>query len=249
MRAQPLAERHPEQQASTRETVRRPLLENDQVLVIETTYPVKGSVPMHSHRFPQVLYVIEGGTVEATAVDGTVEVLEIRAGQTAWRPAQAHSTRNVGSTRVKIVEVEVKNASGAAGVVDEKPIVVAPADISWTPDSLDPSRASALLIGDPQRPGPFTVRYRVPAGYTLGLHLHPDEGEHLTVLSGTLYWSSGEAGSGAPVYTVPAGGVALIPAGMPHRLWTTEATTVQLSGVGPRSYRYLDPAEDPRARG
>lgn len=96
----------PEQQA-----VRRVVLENAEVVVIETTYPPGTSVPLHGHRFPHVLYVIEGGTVQTTAPDGSVMTLEVHPGQTLWREPQSHSTRNIGATTVRIVEVEIKHAA------------------------------------------------------------------------------------------------------------------------------------------
>ena len=227
--------------------LRSELLENAAVLVVETTYPAGGSVPLHEHHFPHVLYVIEGGTLQTTAPDGNVTRLEVRPGQVFWRDAQSHSTRNTGPTTVRIVEVEVKNA--AAGIAGERtPRVAADAGRGWVRDPLDPGRSTALLLGDPTREGPYTVRTRADAGYAIGVHLHPTEDEHLTVLSGGLHWSTGAAGSGAAEHLLPAGGYIVFPAGTPHRLWTTDETVLQMSGIGPRTYVYLDPAEDPRAK-
>lgn len=142
--------------------LRSELLENAAVLVVETTYPAGGSVPLHEHRFPHVLYVIEGGTLQTTAPDGNVTRLEVRPGQVFWRDAQSHSTRNTGPTTVRIVEVEVKSA--AAGITGERtPRVAADAGRGWVRDPLDPSRSMALLLGDPTREGPYTVRTRADA--------------------------------------------------------------------------------------
>ena len=55
--------------ASQQQAVRRVLLENTEVAVIETTYPKGGAVPMHAHRFPHALYVVEGGTLQTMAPD------------------------------------------------------------------------------------------------------------------------------------------------------------------------------------
>src|SRR5512139_228449 len=230
-----------------RRAVRRVLLENAEAVVIETTYPPGGSVPMHAHRFPHVIYVIEGGTVQTTAPDGSVQAFETRPGQVLWRDAQSHGTRNVGSTTVRIVEVEIKHAAmKLAG--ERTPRMVTQAGLDWIPDPLDPTRSAALLAGDPAKPGPYTVRGRMGAGYALGLHLHPGEDEHLTVLSGTLRWSTGAAGSDEPEHALPAGSYVVFPAGTPHRLWTTEETVIQMTGIGPRTYVYLNPEEDPRAK-
>lgn len=229
------------------QTLRSELLENAAVRVIETTYPEGGSVPMHEHHFPHVLYAIEGGVVQTSAPNGNVTTVEVRPGQALWREPQSHSTRNIGPTTVRIVEVEIK--SGGAGIAGERiPRVATNTDRDWVRDPLDPRRSSALLVGDPTKAGPYTVRARAEAGYTLGVHQHPTEDEHLTVLSGALRWSTGAADSGAPEHVLPAGGYIVFPAGTPHRLWTTEETVLQMSGIGPRKYVYLDPADDPRAK-
>lgn len=227
------------------QALRRILLENAEVAVIETVYPAGASVPMHAHRFHHVAHVIEGGTVQTTAPDGSMATLELTPGLALWRAPQRHATRNVGSTTVRIVEVEIKHA--AMGIAAEHtPRAVTQAELDWIPDPLDPARSVALLAGDPAMPGPYTLRGRMRGGYALGLHQHPDEDEQLTVLSGTLYWSTGAAGSGAPEHALAAGGYVVFPAGIAHRLWTREDTAVQVSGVGPRTYAYADPAEDPR---
>lgn len=228
----------------TDETLRRETLENYRVLVIESTYAPDGSVPMHTHRFPHVLYVIEGGTVETTSADGEVETVEARAGQTFWREPQSHRSRNVGPTPVRIVEVEIKDPfrqmhDGSAHAVE-------PVELEWVTDPIDPRRSSASLAGDPTRPGPYTVRMRAEAGYTIGLHEHPAEDEHLTVLSGSIHWATGDVDSGTPVHTLPAGGFVTFPAGTPHRIWTTEPAILQMTGVGPRVYHYFDSADEPR---
>jgi quercetin dioxygenase-like cupin family protein len=233
--------------ATEQQAVRRVLLENAEVVVIETTYLQGGSVPMHTHRFPHVVYVAEGGTVETTAPDGTTSAVDLLPGRTLWRAAQSHSTRNIGATTVRIVEVEIKRAAvEPAG--ERAPGVVTDAGRDWHPDPLDPRRSTVLLVGDPTKSGPYTFRGRLDAGYTLGVHQHPSEDENLTVLSGALHWSTGAAGSGALDHVLPAGGFVLFPAGTPHRLWTTEETVIQVTGTGPRTYVYLDRAEDPRLK-
>jgi quercetin dioxygenase-like cupin family protein len=247
MTANRRSENVPAGHAPARSGVRREVLENDAVLVIETIYPREGWAPTHTHGFPHVAYVVDGGTVETRAPDGTTHIMELRPGQTFWRPPQVHSTRNLGPSPVRILEVEVKHAAPDETEKREA-IALSPPDIAWIPDPLDPGRKAALLVGDPTADGPYTVRYRAPAGYSIGLHVHPHEHEQITVLSGTIHWSTGEEASKAPRHTVPAGGFALIPAGTPHRLWVTEETILQLTGLGPRMYRYLNPADDPRTR-
>jgi quercetin dioxygenase-like cupin family protein len=243
MNAEETLEEVQEKKPASKEALRKILLDNDQVRVIETDYPVKGTVPMHEHPFPHVLYVIEEGTAEITGPDGKTSMLEMVPGQALWRMPQSHSARNIGDAPFKIVEVEVKNAFNRVGG-EKTPRVVIPADLNWQEDKTDPKRKSALLIGDPTQPGPYAIRFHVGAGYTIGLHRHPNEDENLTVLSGTLHWSAGAEDSLEPEHVLPAGGFVVFPAGTPHRLWTTEETELQMTGIGPRVYEYLENEED-----
>ncbi len=131
---------------------------------------------------------------------------------------------------------------------DKTPKLVTPIDLAWQIDAFDPRRAAALIVGDPAQPGPFAVRYRIPAGYELGLHMHPEEDEQLTVLSGAIRFSHGSAGKDAEERLLPAGSFVLTPAAMPHRIVAVEDSVIQLSGIGPRTYRYLNADDDPLAQ-
>ncbi|HEU5052909.1 MAG TPA: cupin domain-containing protein [Hanamia sp.] len=238
MNTEELLEKIPETKTNSEETLRKILFDNDQATVIETDYTVKGTVPFHEHHFPYVLYSIDGGTVEITDAAGKSSVLEMQPGQVYWRNAQSHSARNVGPEPFKIVEVEVKN--GTPAIQGERvPYVSLPHELKWEKDKIDPLRKAALLVGDPSQPGPYVVRYHVGSGYSFGLHKHPTEDEYLTIISGSVHWSTGLEGSLEPEHILPAGGFVLFPAGTPHRLWTTEETVLQINGIGPRIYEFV----------
>ncbi len=83
------------------------LLENAQVMVVENVYPAGAAALLHTHAWPRVVYVLEGGSLELEDDEG-VSRMDVAAGQTAWRPAETHVVRNVGRTRVRVIEVEVK---------------------------------------------------------------------------------------------------------------------------------------------
>lgn len=161
---------------------------------------------------------------------------------TVWREAQSHATRNVGTTPVKVVEVEVKPTL-AALEGERVPRIVSAAALEWKPDPYDPRRSIALLSGDPRQSGRYDVRMRLEAGYEVGLHAHPAEDEHLTVLRGSVHVSTREHGPAEQV--VGPGGYVVFPARTPHRLWVTETTEVQMTGVGPRLYQFAAPGEAP----
>ena len=142
MSTQTLQETVPQKQSPTGEPFRRTLLDNEEVLVVATTYPRGATVPIHTHRFPNVAYVIEGGTIETIAPDGSVGEYELRAGETLWSPAgHVHSARNIGSTPVRIVETEIKHAAPRTPVGEGTPRVLAPADLKWETDRVDPRRS------------------------------------------------------------------------------------------------------------
>lgn len=241
MTTQYLKQSIPQPREAVGEAVRTTLLDNDEVLVVENSYPPGASSLAHTHRFPSVAYVVEGGMLEARASDGTIERYDMRPGETLWSGApHAHAARNAGPTPVRVVEVEIKHATPKDAASQKTCRVLTPATLEWRPDSQDPRRSAALLVGDTTRPGPFTIRYRLPAGYQLKLHLHPDEDEQLTVLSGAIGWSAGEAGSGAQEYTLTAGSFTMTPAGTPHRIWAMEDCEVQMSAIGPHVYTYVN---------
>ena len=76
------------------------------VRVLEGTYNPGDSSVLHSH--PDfALYVLQGGTVELTATDGTKQTLEFKSGMGLVLPATSHSAKNTGSTTIKLLVVEV----------------------------------------------------------------------------------------------------------------------------------------------
>jgi quercetin dioxygenase-like cupin family protein len=63
MSTQYLQESRLEPQEAAHEALRTTLLDNEEVLVVATTYPPGAGVPTHMHRFPSLVYVVEGGTL------------------------------------------------------------------------------------------------------------------------------------------------------------------------------------------
>ena len=53
---------------------------------------------------------------------------------------------------------------------------------------------TVVLYGDPTKPGLFVTRVKFSAGWKDMPHWHPDEVRTGVVLSGTLYFGSGENG-------------------------------------------------------
>jgi len=125
--------------------------------------------------------------------------------------------------------------------------VYRPETLVWGegPPALPKGVAMTVLSGDPSQPGWFTVRAKMPAGYTIPPHWHPTD-EHLTVISGVLLVGMGDKLDAAVMEPVPAGGFTVMPAQMRHYARAKEDTILQVHAQGPFTITYVNPADDPR---
>lgn len=128
------------------------------------------------------------------------------------------------------------------------PVMLAPAELTWG-DSPLPGVKQAVIEGHPREPGPFTVRWLLPACTWIPPHWHSGI-EYVTVLSGTFNIGLGEKFEPEKLdprklKKLPAGSFVAIPPKTPHFVWITEATVIQLHGIGPWALTYVDPADVP----
>lgn len=136
---------------------------------------------------------------------------------------------------------------GAAQDAKPSHILMKPADGKWgePPPALPKGASLLVLSGDPGKPGAFTVRLKMPAGYKIAPHYHPTD-EHVTVLSGTFAMGMGEKFDAQALTDLPAGGFGLMPAQMRHFATAKTAAEIQVHGTGPFTLTYVNPADDPR---
>jgi quercetin dioxygenase-like cupin family protein len=147
--------------------------------------------------------------------------------------------------------VALSLAAGVAVSADDPSaghIAMLPEAVKWTPGppSLPAGAKSAVLEGDPTKPGLFTMRIQLPANYLIPPHRHP-EAERVTVLDGSVSVGFGEKVDKKKSTHFRAGSFYLNPAGAAHFVWTKDGCTVQITGVGPWQLKYVNPADDPRA--
>ena len=83
------------------------VLQNERVVARMNDYPAGASSPEHTHDFPRVVVVVEGGTLEIRDASGKVSTLSLKNGDIVWRPPEKHTVTNTGSTRVRLIEVDV----------------------------------------------------------------------------------------------------------------------------------------------
>ena len=127
------------------------------------------------------------------------------------------------------------------------PGVVTPAAaVKWmdAPTFLPKGAKLAVLVGDPSKPEPFTIRLQMPNGYKIPPHTHPTD-EHVTVLSGTFRAAMGSTWDDKALGDFAPGSYANMAAQMPHYAMAKGATVVQVHGVGPFVVNYVNPADDP----
>ena len=155
----------------------------------------------------------------------------------------------------KYVEVWMKQAGNWKAVEDifnaDTPpmpssghVMVASSAVKWgdAPTGL-PGTKMAVISGDPSKPEPFTIRVQFPAGYQIAAHWHPTD-EHVTVLSGTFAIGMGDKLDQAALKDLPAGGYAALPATMRHYAMAKTAATIQVHGMGPLAFNYVNAADD-----
>ena len=113
------------------------------------------------------------------------------------------------------------------------------------PPSLPPGAKAVILEGNPAKPGPFTMRLKLPADYKIPPHTHPAI-EHVTVLSGTLRIGTGDAFDSGKTTGIGAGGFAVMQTGVKHFVWCKEEVVLQAHSIGPWGITYVNAADDPR---
>lgn len=124
--------------------------------------------------------------------------------------------------------------------------VFAPDQLEWGegPDFIEPGAELVVLAGDPGA-GPFTARLRLPEGYDIHSHTHP-EPKYLTVIEGALHIGFGPELDKSEGMRVEAGSFVRVPAGHMHYEWFEEETVLQVHMNSPIVVDYVDPDLDPR---
>jgi len=119
--------------------------------------------------------------------------------------------------------------------------------VTWgpAPPSLPPGAQAAVLAGHPGKEGPFVLRLKFPAGFTVPPHRH-SKYEMITVIAGRFGVGAGEKLDRQAANVLPSASFVHLPAGMPHFAWADGETIVQINGTGPFDVEYVDPGDDPR---
>lgn len=94
-------------------------LENEYVRVLDTMVPPGETVPLHTHCWPSVLYIVSWSDFVRRDVDGKITMdsrgsTPLTAGTALWSgPLPPHTLENVGDCELRVIAVEQKQASAA----------------------------------------------------------------------------------------------------------------------------------------
>jgi quercetin dioxygenase-like cupin family protein len=146
-----------------------------------------------------------------------------------------------------LTTVLLVSAASVSAIAADDHITVSADQLEWgpAPPAFPKGAQFSLLAGDPTKEGLYVYRLKVPAGYKVPPHTHPQD-ENVTVISGAFNIGMGSTFDETNGKALKAGGFMHMPKGMPHFGWFTEATIIQFHGMGPQGITYVNPADDPR---
>jgi hypothetical protein len=113
------------------------------------------------------------------------------------------------------------------------------------PAFLNPGAQLAVLEGNPgASSGDYTVRLKMPDGYRIAPHWHPLR-ENVTIISGTFKVGMGDSFDQMTMIAFPAGSFAYMDPNMHHYAMASGEVVVQVHGMAPLQFNYVDPNDDP----
>jgi quercetin dioxygenase-like cupin family protein len=138
-------------------------------------------------------------------------------------------------------------AASISAIAADDHIAVSADQLKWgpAPPAFPKGAEISVLAGDPTKEGLYVIRLKLPAGYKVPPHTHPND-ENVSVITGTFNIGMGSTFDEKNGKALKAGGFVHMPKGMQHFAWFTEETIIQQHGMGPQGIIYVNPADDPR---
>ena len=132
-------------------------------------------------------------------------------------------------------------ASGFSASAEEAggSVVKLPQDIKFK--SGDGPPQTIIVYGDPKKPGLYVSRIRFSPGWKDMPHWHPDQARTVVILSGTLYFGSGDTWEESKMKAYPAGTFYSEPCKAVHYTWVKDGEVIiQLTGIGPSGKTFVN---------
>jgi uncharacterized RmlC-like cupin family protein len=146
-------------------------IENEYVrVVLATDQPAAKPGALHEHKQNRVMIYLDAGDIQIKYAVGKVDNQHWKRGDVVWSLASGmHTSQNVSSSPVRIVEIEVRSAgggNGAASVSGIHPIIDNPQVLVYRSSkppagkhyvAVDVRTGSALWDKMPDGAGPFVI--------------------------------------------------------------------------------------------
>jgi hypothetical protein len=162
-------------------------------------------------------------------------------------PASTRSKQNYFEVHMKKVFLAVLLVAAVLAASPAPHNAFTPATVPYGPvPAFIPAGAQlAVLEGDPMATtGDYTIRLKMPDGYVIPPHWHPKR-ENVTVVSGTLKFGMGDKFVESKMVPYPAGSFAYLDPDMHHYVKAKGPTVVQVHGMSPVQFNYINPKDDP----
>lgn len=98
--------------AEEQQGLKEVLIDNDKVQLVRLTYPPGSESGMHEHVFAnRTVYFVKGGKLQLIPanINESTKTLIVHDGKSLYMPATTHNVRNIGTTKIVIIENEIKN--------------------------------------------------------------------------------------------------------------------------------------------
>ena len=107
---------------------------------------------------------------------------------------------------------------------------------------------TTVVMGDPSRTGPYTIRLSIPANTKIQAHTHRDN-RTAVVVAGTWYFGYGNVADAAAEKALTAGSFYTEPGGVAHFAETKDSPVlVYITGNGPTDTVYIKQGDEPEAK-
>jgi len=118
-------------------------VDNDFVRIISATEAPHAKGSLHRHQFNRVMVYLDAGDIDINWEGGNTDHEHWKAGQVAWSPAGGmHTSENVGSASIRLVEIELKQSAPAEPPVRKREL---------DPIALDPTHNELIFENDQVR--------------------------------------------------------------------------------------------------
>ena len=142
-------------------------------------------------------------------------------------------TRVTRAAALTLCSMMLAAITGSAAQIDSKAVeFITPENIKWVRNAAG-TNETAVLFGDPEKPGPYVIRLRWLPGNMSRPHYHQND-RFFVVISGTWWLGTGEKFDPDSTVPAPAGSYVIHKARQVHYDGAKkEPAVIQVWGMGP----------------